>query len=183
MEPLNGDTVQMRPQADEHDPYYAKYISLVPDGDVVATLEGQISGTLESLAGVSEQQALQSYAPGKWNIKEALGHLIDTERVLCYRALRVARNDPTPIEGFDQDPWVRNAPFDKIPLRTLLDEFQAVRTATVYLFRALDPEAWIRRGTANNAPVSVRALAYVIAGHELHHRKILGERYAGTVVR
>ena len=103
----------MRPAITEHDPYYSRYIDLVPDGDIVATLESQIAATIALLADVSEERASSSYEPGKWTVKEVLGHLSDTERIFAYRALRISRNDRTPIEGFDQDPYVQNGPFAK----------------------------------------------------------------------
>ena len=117
------------------------------------------------------------YAPDKWSLKEVLGHLNDTERIMSYRALRIARSDQTPIEGFEQDDYVRNAHFASRPLEDLIEDYIAVRRATVSLFRNLDEEAWTRRGTANNNEVTVRALSYIIAGHELHHRRILEEKY------
>ena len=166
-----------RPAANEHDPYYFRYIDLVPEGDIVTTLETQIAETTALLAGLSEERAGSTYESGKWTIKEVLGHLSDTERILSYRALRISRNDQVPIEGFDQDPYVQNAPFAHCPLSAILEEFRAVRQATLFLFRHLDPPAWTRRGIANEKEITVRALAYIIAGHELHHRTILKQRY------
>ena len=117
------------------------------------------------------------YAPGKWSAKESLGHPIDAERVFSYRALRFARNDQTPLAGFEQDDYVKYGPFAQCSLAGLVDEFTSVRKATLLLFRALDEAAWARRGVASNNPVTVRALAYMIAGHELHHRGILQQKY------
>jgi len=166
-----------RPQADEHDPYYSRYISLVPEGDILDTLRAQITGTQELLGGLSEDQGNFRYAPGKWTIKEVVGHLSDTERVFAYRALRIARNDQTPIEGFEQDDYVRFGPFARRLLAGLVEEYGAVRQSSLCLLRALDEEAWSRRGIANKATVSVRAVAFILAGHELHHRRILNEKY------
>ena len=166
-----------RPQADEHNPYYSRYIDLVPQGDIVDTLRQQIKDTQAILKGVSEEKGNHRYAADKWTVKEVLGHMIDSERVFGYRAMRVARNDQTPLPGFEQDDYVRFGPFAKSRLANLIDEFSAVRESNVFLFKDLDEEAWKRRGTANNSPISVRALAYIIGGHELHHRNILKEKY------
>ena len=117
------------------------------------------------------------YAPGKWSVKEILGHLNDTERIFAYRALRISRGDQTPLAGFEQDDYVRNGPFARHPLEDLIEDYIAVRRATISLFRNLDEAAWTRRGVASENEVTVRALAYMIAGHELHHRRILEEKY------
>jgi uncharacterized damage-inducible protein DinB len=167
----------MRPQAHEHDPYYSRYIDLVPQGNIVSILETQIGDTVALFDGVGEERAGASYEPGKWTVKEVVGHLSDTERIMAYRALRIARGDRRPIEGFDQDPYVRNANFGRHTLRTLVDELQIVRQASLALLRSLDAGDWTRRGTANNAEVTPRALAFIMAGHELHHRRILKDRY------
>ncbi len=166
-----------KPEASEYLPYYEKYISLVAGSDIVTQLQEQMNQTAALLASVGEAKGEFRYAPEKWNVKEVLGHLIDTERIMAYRALRISRNDPTPIEGFEQDDYVRNAPHGRSTVKDLAEEFEAVRRATVFLFRSLDADAWMRRGTANRAEISVRALAYIIAGHELHHRKMLVEKY------
>ncbi len=167
----------MRPEPSEHAPYYGKYIALVPDGDILRTLEVQGRETAQLLAGLSESQASYRYAPDKWSVKEVIGHLADSERVFAYRALRIARADRTPIEGFEQDDYVRAAQFDRLSVANLAAEFSAVRQATLRLFESLSPDAWTRRGVANQNEVSVRALAYMIAGHELHHRQGLREKY------
>ncbi|MGA9814974.1 MAG: DinB family protein, partial [Terriglobales bacterium] len=169
---MKSDAAVMgRPESNEYAPYYGKYISLVPDGDILLTLEQQMSDT-RALLAPREADANFRYAPGKWSVKEALGHVIDTERVFSYRALRIARNDKTPLAGFEQDDYVKYGPFAQASLAALLEEFTSVRRASVSLFRGLDEAAWIRRGTASNNEVTVRALAYMIAGHELHHRGI-----------
>jgi hypothetical protein len=168
------------PDPSEHDPYYSRYTALVPGRDVLAALAGQIGPTLDLLRGIPEQRASWRYAPGKWTVREVVGHLSDTERILSYRALRVARNDKRPIEGFEQDDYVRDGPFEHCALGSLIDEFAQVRAATLSLFRHLDEAVWARSGTANNAHVTVRALAWIIAGHELHHRAILRDRYLAT---
>jgi hypothetical protein len=129
------------------------------------------------LSGRSEADGDLRYAPDKWSLKEVVGHLNDTERIMAYRALRIARGDQTPIEGYEQDDYVRNSPFARRPLADLIEDYIAVRRATISLFRNLDVSAWIRQGVANKNEVTVRALAYIIAGHELHHRRILEEKY------
>ena len=166
-----------RPAATEYAPYYERYISRVPDGDLIELLERQLEDTLALLRAVPEERADARYAPGKWSIKEVVGHLSDTERVFAYRALRFARNDPTPLPGFDQDEYVRHGGFDARTLADLAAEFSAVRRATMDVFRYLDRDALSRRGVANGAEVSVRALAYIIAGHERHHGEVLRTRY------
>jgi len=166
------------PDSSEYAAYYGRYISLVEGSDVVASLEEQPGETLLLLSGLTEEQGDYRYAPGKWSIKEMLGHIIDAERVFCYRALRFARNDRTPLASFEQDEYVRSGNFGDCRLSDLIEEFIAVRRATVWLFRHLSADAWMRIGIASDNPVSVRALAYIVAGHELHHRRILQEKYA-----
>src|SRR5579859_3537105 len=160
----------VRPAKTEYSAYHEQYISLVPDEDVLVALDQQLAETLILLRGVSEQHGTFRYEPGKWSVKEVLGHMIDTERIMAYRALRIARNDRTPLSGFEQDDYVKNGDFDKRGVASLAREFEQVRRASISLFRNLDPEAWERRGTANGVEVSARALAYIIAGHELHHK-------------
>jgi DinB family protein len=170
----------LRPEPGEYDPYYERYISLVPGNDVLAALaalEDQRRQMLLLLSGRTEADGDIRYAPDKWSLKEVLGHVNDGERILSYRALRISRGDATPIEGYEQDDYVRNGPFARRPLSDLIEDYIAVRRATVSLFRNLDEAAWTRRGVANKNEVTVRALAYIIAGHELHHRRILEEKY------
>lgn len=166
------------PAPDEYHAYYEKYVSLVPRGPVTDRLGAGVGETLDPLRGLSDDEARSRQAPSTWSFKEVVGHLIDTERILSYRAVRVARGDATPLPGFEQDDYVRAARFDDPPLADLLAEFQAVRAATVWQFRNLDAPAWMRRGTADGKPVSVRALAHIIAGHERHHAAILRDRVA-----
>lgn len=167
-----------RPSESEHAPYYGRYISLVRDGDIVEILEQQLGNTLALLAGIPESHAGFRYEAGKWTIKDVIGHLSDTERIMTYRALRFARNDATPIPGFEQDGYVQNANFNACTLEDLASEFQHVRLAGIHLFRGLSPDAWQRRGLASEKEVSVRALAYIVAGHELHHMELLRTRYS-----
>ena len=166
-----------RPQPGEYTPYYERYISLVQGEDILTTLDEQRRQTVLLLSGRNEADGDFRYAPDKWNAKQVIGHLNDTERIFAYRALRIARGDQTPIEGFEQDDYVRNGPFAHRPLSDLIEDYIAVRRATLSLLRNLDEAAWLSRGVANKNDISVRALAYIIAGHELHHRRILEERY------
>ena len=165
-----------RPQAGEYNPYYDRYISLVESDDIIGLLEKQAPETATLFHSASAKADFR-YAPGKWSVKEMLGHVNDTERIMTYRALRVARGDKTPIEGFEQDDYVRDGNFGQRTLADLIEEFTDVRTATVSFFRHLDAEAGLRRGVANKNEISARALAYIIAGHELHHRRVLKEKY------
>ncbi|HEU4748168.1 MAG TPA: DinB family protein [Gemmatimonadaceae bacterium] len=168
---------EQKPETSEHLPYYGRYIALVPAGDVITTLEAQMRDSQALLAEIPPDVATYRYAPDKWSLNEMVGHVIDTERIMSVRALRFARADASPLPGFEQDDYVRGASFDAYPLADLAAELEAVRRSTLFLFRHLREEAWMRRGTANNAEVTVRALAYIIAGHELHHREILRTRY------
>ena len=166
-----------RPDPGEYAPYYDRYISLVAGTDILGTLDTQRRQTMILLSGRDERDGAYRYAPDKWNAKEVLGHMCDTERIFAYRALRIARGDQTPIEGFEQDDYVKNGPFAQAPMEEIIEDYIAVRRATLTLLRNLDESAWMRRGVANKNEVSVRALAYITAGHELHHRRILEEKY------
>jgi uncharacterized damage-inducible protein DinB len=165
------------PEPGEYAPYYDRYISLVAGSDILTTLESQRRQMLLLLSGRDDNDADYRYAPDKWSAKEVLGHVCDTERIFAYRALRISRGDRTPIEGFEQDDYVTNGPFTSRPLAELIEDYIAVRRATLTLLRNLDEQAWLRRGIANKNEVSVRAIAYTLAGHELHHRRILEEKY------
>jgi len=166
-----------RPEPGEYNPYYDRYISLVPGTNILGTLDTQRRQTLLLLSGRDEEDGNFRYSPEKWSAKEVLGHVCDTERIFAYRALRIARGDQTALEGFEQDDYVRNGSFARMPLEEIVEDYIAVRRATLTLFRNLEEPAWVRRGVANKNEVSVRALAYTIAGHEVHHRRILEERY------
>jgi hypothetical protein len=166
-----------RPEAGEFDPYYARYIDRVPEGDVASLLEQQIRETAKALLAVPESRATYRYAEGKWSMAEVVGHMIDLERIFGYRALRIARGDATPIEGFDENAYVPPAEFDRRTLADLVQDFEAVRHSTLTLIRGLPPGAWTRVGTANKKPISVRALIYIIAGHERDHLGTLRARY------
>jgi len=172
-----------RPQPSEYAAYYEKYVAMVPGNDIVPILEAQRLQMAQLFAARTERDGNFRYAPEKWTVKEVLGHLTDTERIFAYRALRIARQDQTPLSGFEQDDYVRAGAFGERTLADLAEEFVHVRNATVALFRPLGEEAWSRRGAANKNEVSVRALAFIIAGHELHHREILKERYFPAIPR
>jgi uncharacterized damage-inducible protein DinB len=167
----------MKPEKGEFLPYYERYIDLVGSGDVLATLSQQMAETQALLRSLPASVATYRYAPGKWSVNEVIGHLIDSERIFAARALTFARADRTPLPGFEQDDYITNSSFDSYALGELASELGAVRESTLFLFKHLEEDAWMRRGVANGAEVSVRALAYIIAGHELHHRGILRARY------
>lgn len=171
------DAVISRPDPSEHQPYFAKYVALVPDGDILATLAAQSAETLALLRGLPESKGDFRYAPEKWSVKELIGHVTDTERIFANRALRFARNDATPLPGFEENDYVANSSFGLYSLADLADGLESVRRATIFLFKHMTAEASLRRGKANNAEVSVRSLAYLIAGHELHHVGVLKQRY------
>lgn len=166
-----------RPEPGEFDRYYERYVALVKDGDIISTLNNQIVETLGLLDKIDDEKAAFRYAEDKWSIKELLGHIIDTERIFAYRALRIARGDATPIEGYEQDDYIKNARFDQCVSADLAEEFALVRKSNVLMFKGLPESAWHRRGVANNKEITVRALAYICAGHELYHVNILKERY------
>ena len=166
-----------RPQPGEFAHYHGNYISLVGDKDILATLDEQRRQTLLLLSGRPESDGDRRYAADKWNLKEVLGHVNDTERIMAYRALRIARGDATPLPRFEQDDYVRDGPFGKTSLPDLIEDYIAVRRATLTLFRNLEEKDWTRQGTVSGNKLTVRALAYIIAGHELHHRKIIEEKY------
>jgi hypothetical protein len=175
--------MKTRPESGEYAPYYEAYIALVPGNDIVGVLEAQRKQMMQLFAARSERDGNFRYAPEKWTVKEVLGHVSDTERIFAYRALRIARGDQTPLSGFEQDDYVRAGGFGERTLADLAEEFAHVRNATVALFRSVGKDAWLRRGIANKNEVSVRALAFIVAGHELHHRHILEERYFPAIPR
>lgn len=166
-----------RPDTSEHSAYLGRYIATVPDGDITATLESLGRETLQLLSPLGEEAAGHRYAEDKWTVRSVVGHLIDCERVFAYRAMRIARGDATPLPGFDENAYALMAGYDARSLQDVLAEFVSVRTATISLYRGFPAEAWSRIGTASNAPISVRALAWAVAGHELHHRSILRDQY------
>ena len=166
-----------RPQPSEHSAYHLNYVALVPDKDILQTLDAQRREMILYLSARSEDEGNFRYAPGKWSAKEVVGHICDAERIFAYRALRIARGDQTPLPGWDENEYMPRSPFAEHPFADVIEDYIAVRRASVSLFRNLSEEAWARTGTANNAAVSVRGLAWLIAGHELHHKKLLREKY------
>jgi hypothetical protein len=172
-----------RPEPTEYAEFYANYVSKVPGTDAVSVLESQRLQMVQLFAGRSERDGSFRYAPDKWTVKEVLGHITDTERIFTYRALRIARGDQTPLPGFEQDDFVKNGGFGERTLAGLADEFAMVRAASLSLFRSFPQEAWSRRGVASQKEVTVRALAFITAGHQIHHRLILEERYFPAIPR
>ena len=166
-----------RPQAAEHVTYYARYIDLVPDGEITDTLARQLGETLAILQSVPMDRETFRYAPGKWSIREVVGHLVDVERVMAYRALHIARADGADIPGMEQDEWIENSNAGKRPLDDLASEWGAVRRANIHFFATLGPDAGVRRGLASGFEFSVRCFPWIIAGHELWHRRRLVEDY------
>jgi hypothetical protein len=166
-----------RPASTEYAQFYGGYVSQVPDGDLLEHLERQGRETVALLRGISEQQSQHRYAPGKWTIREVVGHMSDTERVFTYRALSFARGEGASLPSFDENAWAETSNAGTRSLTDLIDELAAVRAATVALFRGFTDEEFARAGVASNNPITVRAIAYIVAGHERHHIKILRERY------
>lgn len=166
-----------RPATGEYAPYYHKYVAGVPEGDIVGILRAQRDDTVRLVAGLDEQRASYRYAPDKWTVAEVLGHVIDTERVFTYRAVAFARGDRTPLPSMDQDVWAAGSNARERTLKSLLEEYQAVRAATIALFGSLGEPELAREGIASDNRVTVRGLAWITAGHERHHMKILRERY------
>jgi DinB family protein len=166
-----------RPKQDESDPWYHGYISKVTGENIAEQLGTQLEEIDRLLGSLSDEAAMFRYAPGKWSVKEVLGHLTDTERIFGYRLLRIVRGDPTPLPGFDENAYVPAARFDDWALDTLLEGFRAVRRSSVNLVETTRQECWSLRGVANGQPISARALAYIIVGHVSHHVGVLRERY------
>ena len=166
-----------RPQTTEAASYYFKYIDLVTEDDIVPAMENQMGEMLEFLSGISEEQSLHSYEPGKWTIRELLNHVNDGERIFAGRALWFARGFTDPLPSFEQDIAVQAAHANNTSWVDLVEEFEIVRLGTISLLKSLPDEAWDRTGVASDNPVSVRALAYIIAGHVTHHINVLRERY------
>lgn len=165
-----------RPAATEYAEYFHRYISLVDSDDVVSALEAQLPETVGLIRTLDPDYR---YAPGKWTVKQVVGHMIDTERVMSYRALRISRADPVALPGFDQDVLMQNAVFEQQPIEDLVAEFETVRKATLYQLRPLTGEAWTRSGMVSGGPATTRSLAYVIAGHEKYHGALFREKYRG----
>jgi hypothetical protein len=166
-----------RPEPSEAASYYSTYIDRIAGDNIVGAIETQLEETLSFLAGVSEDQSLHRYAPEKWSIRELLSHVNDTERVFLFRALWFARGFQDPLPSFDQNIGVEGAGADQVSWARHLEEFRSIRLSTLNFFRNLPPEGWMRSGIASDNPFTVRALAYIIAGHVAHHTAIIRERY------
>jgi uncharacterized damage-inducible protein DinB len=169
-----------RPGADESAPFYHGYIAEVPGERIGAYLTEQLLEVERLLAPLDDAAARSRYAPGKWSVKEVLGHLCDVERIFAYRLLRIARGDTTALAGFDENAYVPPAEFDSRPMPDLVREFQAVRGSTIALVEGLPAAAWERRGQASGKSVSSRALAYIMVGHVTHHLGVLRDRYLAS---
>ncbi len=170
----------LAPAADEYAEYYGRYVSRVPRGDFFALLRKQADEIAGLFGPLTPAQADFAYAPGKWSVKEVLGHLTDTERVFVYRALSIGRGDPAPLPGFEQDDWMPTAGFGRRAIGDLLAEWRTVRAATIALAEAFPPDAALRRGVASGNPFSVRAALHTAPGHAAYHIEILRERYFGA---
>jgi hypothetical protein len=166
-----------RPASGDHSEFHARYVNLVPEDDLLAALRAQTSATRVAVLAFSDRPD-HCYAPGKWSVKQVLGHMTDTERVFGYRALSFARGDTSPLPGFEQDDWMKAADFSAYRLEDLLTEFETVRAGHRSWLAHLPDAAWERRGVASGQGVTVRALAYMLLGHERAHVQILRERYA-----
>lgn len=166
-----------RPDKSEYDPYYERYISLITEDDPIAALAAQPTELQDMFTALPDEKGTYRYDDGKWSIKEVLGHLIDGERIFAYRVFRIARADETPIEGFEQDGYIENAHSNDRSFGGLLEEFNLLRRANLIFFDHLRDEQWRFVGVANNARISVRAIAFIMAGHVRHHTNILSERY------
>jgi uncharacterized damage-inducible protein DinB len=166
-----------RPNLEEFPAYTIGYIKLLPEGNIIDILAEQLETTYELLSQVTEAQAEYRYAEGKWTLSEVLGHLTDTERIMAYRILRIARGDQSPLMGFDENEFVKKASFYNRTIADLLEDYQNVRRATISLLKGLPKHSLAYRGNANGFDVSVETVAYMIAGHELHHLNIIKEKY------
>lgn len=166
-----------RPLPEEYAPYYESYIALVTEGNLIDRLSLQMEDMLTLLMTVTDEMGVYRYAPNKWSLKEVIGHITDTERIMSYRLLRVARGDSTPLAGFNENDYVAAASFNDHNIRKLIHDFAMVRASTVSLCLELSDDAWLRKGTVNNYSVTARSIAYMIAGHELHHYHMIKERY------
>lgn len=167
-----------RPDETEYAPFYASYVAAVPEGDIVEVTRSGGRELASALAAIPEAKGGHRYADGKWTVGEVIGHMIDAERIFTYRILRVARGDQTPLASFDEDAYVRTAASESRTIAGLAKEMAAVRDSTVLLLESLPAESWSNRGTSSGKSVSVRALAYITAGHTAHHLKVIHDRYS-----
>jgi uncharacterized damage-inducible protein DinB len=166
-----------KPDSSEYSQFNAGYVANVTEDDVLAALEKQTAETTALFARVDEEKGAYRYAPEKWSVKQVVGHLTDGEHIFAYRALAIARGDKASLPGFDENEYMREANFDRRSMRSIAEAHAAARAATLAMFRGFSDEVWQRVGTANDSPLSVRALVYIMLGHERHHLKVLRERY------
>jgi hypothetical protein len=166
-----------RPSETEYASFYARYVALVPETDILAVLDSQADEIRRLAGSVPAEREGYRYAEGKWSIRQVLGHLVDGERIFGYRAFCISRGDQAALPSFDENQYVAGACSDGVPLRELVEELALVRRSNLVVLRRLVPVEWARVGTASGKPVSVRALAWVMAGHPRHHLQILRERY------
>ncbi|MDV6375846.1 DinB family protein [Deinococcus arenicola] len=165
-----------RPQSGDYPPFYARYVHLAPEEDVVGAMLMQAPLTRAAILNFVDRPD-HRYAPDKWSVRQIVGHMADTERVFGFRALWFARADLSPLPGFEQDDWMAASDFDAQPLEDLLAGFEAARTSNLHMLRQLAPDAWVRRGRASGHDFTVRAYAHLLLGHERAHLQILAERY------
>ena len=169
-----------RPNSAFYPAYYEKYIDLVPKTDNVLTeLHNQMMDTIDLVTSLDDETLMSAYAPGKWSILDILVHLLDVERVLTYRALSIARGDKTPLPGFEEENWAKEARANDRKILNLVKEFSLLRSSTIELFNSFDEKMWLQKGTANGNEFIVSSFPYIICGHEIHHRNVIEERYIG----
>ncbi|MEH7110563.1 DinB family protein [Bacillus sp. JJ1764] len=170
-----------RPNENEYPEYYVPYVSLVRDGDLITLLKENLAQVSELFDSLSDEDGQYRYAHGKWSIKEVLGHISDTERVMSYRLLRIGRGDQTSLAGFNEEYFVNGSQVNDLPIKSILNEYITVRNATIALIENMPKSAWENVGNANNLPVTARAVAYILAGHEIHHRNIITQKYLPNI--
>ena len=165
------------PAENEYPAFYQKYVSLIPNGNILQMMEKQNEQFCEFLATVSEDKANYSYEKGKWSVKEVIGHLIDVELAFLYRAWRFSRNDKAKLHGFEQDDFIANSDFSKLTLSELVEQFYHMRKAAIPMFSSFTDEMWSRKGTANGGSFTVKSIAYIMVGHVIHHMKMIHSKY------
>lgn len=166
-----------RPKSSEYAPFYSGYIDAVPVGNIFQTLEFQLDETLSLFQNITEDQSMLKYSEDKWTIKEVLGHIVDSEWIFSNRALRFSRSDQAELPGFDQDEYIYNANFNKLSIKSILDQFYHLRKANLLLFKSFSKDQTLNIGIANKNIISVRAIIYITSGHQKHHIDVLKERY------
>lgn len=170
-----------RPNEKDYPNYYVPYIQLVPDGELISILENDLLDTVKLFEDLSENDSEFRYEENKWTIKEVLGHMTDTERVMSYRLLRIGRGDQTPLAGFNESFFANGAQTNRLSIKDLLEDFVATRKSSITLIKNMPEEAWDYIGFANELEINTSAIAYIIAGHSMHHKKIISERYLAAL--